>query len=191
VRKLNSEVFLTKLQVSGAPHEMLDQGKCHCRINLCGSTLIEPSSIIVHVVRVGLALARSIRVGLWSILSVWVVLGSGLSIWIALRSILSIEIARGSILSIETARGSSLSIETARGSNVWVAVHVIRILVDIHVLPRRDQVLPAVAWSHLQVGPAVPAAGGCGPWDPRCPSICKASQAIGWAVINRGCSANG
>ena len=36
-----------------------------------------------------------------------------------------------------------------------------------HRVPRpREQVLPAVARSHLQVGPAVPAVGGCGPRDP-------------------------
>jgi len=179
VRKLNSEVFLTKLQVSGAPHEMFDQGKCHCRINLCGSTLIEPSSIVVRVVRVGLALARSIRVGLWSILSVWVVLGSSLSIDTALGSSLSIWIVLGSILSIDTALGSSLRIGTALGSSLSVWVRVIHVLIERHVPPRRDQVLPAAAWSHLQVGPVVPAAGGCGPWDPRRPGICKVSQTIG------------
>lgn len=41
------------------------------------------------------------------------------------------------------------------------------------VPPSRDQVLPAVALSHLQVAPAVQAAGGRGPWDPRHPSIAK------------------
>lgn len=45
------------------------------RVNLYGA-LIEPSSIIMHVIRVGLASALSVRIHLGSVLSVWVVLGS-------------------------------------------------------------------------------------------------------------------
>lgn len=88
--------------------------------NLCGSSLIQPSSIVVHVVRVGVALAWSIRVGLRSIL----VIGVGL------RSILGIGVDLWSSLSIEAVLWSSLSIEAALGSRLSIWVHVILVIVE-------------------------------------------------------------
>lgn len=71
-----SKVFPMKLK------HVFDLGKCHCRMNLHGSSLIKLSSIAMHVVRVGMALTRSIRVDLRSILTVEAALGSSLSIWV-------------------------------------------------------------------------------------------------------------
>lgn len=81
-------------------NKFFDLGKCHCRINRCCSTLIEPTSIVLHVVRVGVALVWSIRVDLGLILGIGVALGSSLSIEVALGSNLSIEVALGLRLAV-------------------------------------------------------------------------------------------
>lgn len=143
-------------------------------------------------------------------------------VWVGLASVLSVRVC-GSVLSIRVAIGWNLLIEVVLGSTLRERKHVVLVFIEPlqqkrrdykklfeqntrlfslgllqscthRVPPRRNQVLSAVAWSHLQVGPALPVAYGS--WDSRGLIICRAvcwlldrggiAVAVGWWGLGKG-----